>query len=528
MKKLFLILLFAITNPSIADNFDDSERLFNWAETELPQYFSPAGTKTRQIEQYLLRYYPHSDTYIGTDGEDVYIYGDIFGGLLKVGLISDFIETDGPAAELSRGWQWVRNNPMFISGLVTMDAPPADFVDIYFDDFNATAAHLWADGLPWQMDTWAAAENSQFRFVSWLDDDGTSLANGELIGGYLADSSARIGYQVGDEPGFGCPSLQCALDDIKAMQAGIDAVRSADPQALIYLNFEMKDYAEELITYYGQYMDGDIISYDNYSQDAEAYEALETFRAAGLKYNKPYWRYIKSFYFDDGSHSSLSESDLRWDAFSGLVYGYTGHSWFTYNTGEHPVVNPALFIREADFDAGTTELWYVAAQINKEMQNLGRSMTQLTSTDVRYIPKFKLLQPFKTTDWSYGAGGDSYIEDIKPKNNYALLDISVGFFADDSGEIYFMLQNVSHEHGYYEDIPLNKTGKEKIRVSFDFSTAPENISRSSLLSLNKLTGEVETLPMSSVDGNESYIDIKLEAGDPILLKYDTGAPFAMQ
>jgi len=294
---------------------------------------------------------------------------------------------------------------------------------------------------------------------------------------------------------------------------------------LIYLNFEMKDYAQELIAYYGKYIDGDIISYDNYSQGGEAYEALETFRDAGLKYNKPYWRYIKSFYFDDGSHSSLSESDLRWDAFSGLVYGYTGHTWFTYNTGVHPQINPALFTREEDYYAPTTELWPITAQINKEMQNLGQAITQLTSTDVRYMPKFKLLQPRKTTKWSYGAGDDPYIVDIEPENEYALLDISVGFFQDEHGELYFMLQNVSHEHG---DFPLNRGGEEEIRISFDFSAAPENISRSSLLSLNKLTGAVETLPMSSVDGNESYIDIELEAGDPILLKYNTGAPFAMQ
>lgn len=520
MKKILIILLFTLSNLSMADNFTDSEKLFDLAETALPDYFAPAGAKTIQMPDYLYRYYKDTNSYIGTLGEDVYVYGEVFDGLLYVGKISDFIKT-----ELSRGWQWVRNNPMFISGLVVMDEAAADFVDIYFDDFNATAAHLWADGLPWKMDSWAAAENNQFRFVSWLDDDGTSLSNGEIIGGYSANSEGRIGYQVGDEPGFACDSLQCAIDDIKAMEVGVNTVRAADPEALIYLNFDLQDYAEELITYYGENMDADIISYDKYSQDSDAYAALETFRNAGLKYDKPYWRYIKSFYFDDGSHSSLEESDLRWDAFSGLVYGYTGHTWFTYNTGYHHQIDPALFTSEEDFYAPTTELWSITAQINKEMQNLGRAITQLTSTDVRYIPKFKLLQPEKTSNWSYGAGGDTHIVDIKPENEYALLDISAGFFHDDAGEKYVMLQNVSHEHG---DFPLNKEGKETIRVSFDFSSAPENVSRASLLSLNKLTGTVETLPMNSVDGNESYIDIELEAGDPILLKYNNGFPFAMQ
>lgn len=38
-----------------------------------------------------------SDTYIGTKGEEVYLYANVFGGLLRAGVITDFIEleTDG-------------------------------------------------------------------------------------------------------------------------------------------------------------------------------------------------------------------------------------------------------------------------------------------------------------------------------------------------------------------------------------------------------------------------------------------------
>lgn len=38
---------------------------------------------------------------------------------------------------------------MFLSALtVRMGSPPQAFVYAYFDDFNATAVHLWEWGLP--------------------------------------------------------------------------------------------------------------------------------------------------------------------------------------------------------------------------------------------------------------------------------------------------------------------------------------------------------------------------------------------
>lgn len=95
MKKILLALFFTVNSIQVlADNLSDSNQLFEWAEKNYPQYFSPAGQETFQIENYLARYYKKTDIYLGTSGEDVYVYGDDFGGLLKVGKISDFIQTD--------------------------------------------------------------------------------------------------------------------------------------------------------------------------------------------------------------------------------------------------------------------------------------------------------------------------------------------------------------------------------------------------------------------------------------------------
>ena len=80
---------------SFADNLSDSNRLFDFAEKSFAYCFSPANAETFQWNEYLVRYYPETDTYIGTKGEEIYIYGELFGsGLIKMGEITDFIDPE--------------------------------------------------------------------------------------------------------------------------------------------------------------------------------------------------------------------------------------------------------------------------------------------------------------------------------------------------------------------------------------------------------------------------------------------------
>ena len=420
--------------------------------------------------------------------------------------------------------QWVRDNPMFVSALtVSMGAPPAAFVNAYYDDFHANATHLWADGLMDEVNGWAAPGRGDFRFVSWTMADGRSAGNLQIAGGYNGTPAGRIGYQIGDEPGLGCDDAQCALDDLYEMEAGLNAVRAVDPDALIFVNFYMSDYLDDLLAYHLQNIDFDLIQYDRYSLDKGAYEALEVFRDAGLASERPYWRYLRAFVYDGGSEAS-TPIDMRWDAMAGLVYGYTGHTWFIYMIDNNPDISTVLFDAENDFNANPTELWHAAAQLNVEMRHLGRAITQLTSTDVRYIPYNTWLQPQETEDWTAGAGDDPYLTAVECTTSQ-WMEILIGFFKDDAGQIYFMLQNVSHDSGSW---PNNIVGTETFRLTFDFTSAPQSTNRTALQTLNKLTGQVESLPLTSSTGDTGDIDIVLDPGDAILLKYDTGTPFALQ
>ncbi|MBY0474520.1 MAG: DUF3465 domain-containing protein [Nitrosomonas sp.] len=93
--KFTLLFLLLISTASFAENFlTNSNKLFNFAEQSFPEFFSPTGVATSHLDNYLVRYYPETNNYIGTKGEDVYVYGDVFNGLLRVGVLTDYIELE--------------------------------------------------------------------------------------------------------------------------------------------------------------------------------------------------------------------------------------------------------------------------------------------------------------------------------------------------------------------------------------------------------------------------------------------------
>lgn len=101
MKFTTLLLLALIPVISFAENLlVNSNKLFDFAEESYPQFFNPAGIKTAGRDNYLVRFYPDTGNYIGTKGEEVYVYGDFFNGLLRAGVISDFVALEPDNDEL--------------------------------------------------------------------------------------------------------------------------------------------------------------------------------------------------------------------------------------------------------------------------------------------------------------------------------------------------------------------------------------------------------------------------------------------
>ncbi len=100
---IFCLLLFYLS-VGLADTVSDSNRLFNWAETKYPQLFSPGGAESFELLGYWVRYYPQTDTYVGTQNNSVYVYGDVFGGLLYINeldVLMQDVERAGSTVNLS-------------------------------------------------------------------------------------------------------------------------------------------------------------------------------------------------------------------------------------------------------------------------------------------------------------------------------------------------------------------------------------------------------------------------------------------
>jgi hypothetical protein len=426
------------------------------------------------------------------------------------------IKPDATTKPLPRGLKWVRNNPMFVSGLVTsMKAPSASAVTDYFSGFKANALHLWETGLPTELDGWRKHAGASMRFVSWVHKDGTSHTNKKLIGGLPANSPGRIGFQISDEPND--------MTHFNAMVTAATAVRKADPDALLIFNFTYNlPQLDQALAQSGSSTEMDVYSYDVYTRSNGAYEHLARYRTVGLKYNRPYWRYIRGYLPSFDKDDALTESDARWDAFSGLVYGYTGHTWFLYQIATGHNLQPAFFAAPGSYAAKKTAAFSFVATINTELKQLGRAITQLTSTDVRYTPSIGLLQPKKTQPFAPGAGGDPYITKIAGKGG-AAADYLVGFFTDAAGERYVMLQNVKHVNGTFPVDLL--VGPVTFEVDLDFKSAA--VDKTKLLSLDKSTGKLTALPLTGLGGSKARLSVTLAAGDPVLFKYATGAPFAL-
>ena len=424
--------------------------------------------------------------------------------------------TPADSSGYGRGLAWVRTHPMMVSGLVTMMGPPsAADVDRYYGDFGANTLHLWSSGLAEELDGWLQLRPDQ-PWISWVLDDGSGW-NGQLIGG-ITPSSGRIGYQVGDEPADMAAML--------ALQPGLDAVRAADPDALVFLNQgpALEEDAEEMLEVSLTTMGVDIASHDIYTMNYGQYDRLEINRRVALANGVPYWRYLSS-YRGLGDDEVLTETDMRWNTMVGLVYGYTGHSWFLYQIAPGHDVVSTLF-EETGSWTGITPHFQIASELNRELHNLGRAIPLLTSTDVRFIPSVNWNTPDQTTDWSPGAGGDAWITSIEAVNTEPLefTDIVVGFFDDDYGEGYVMVQNANHESASW---PLYLGQDVDFQVVFDFAGAPSNLDRRIVWSLDPQSGDLVALPLHPLEADRYTLDVTLAGGGVVLFKYATGAPFAL-
>ncbi len=416
----------------------------------------------------------------------------------------------------SRGWEWVREEEPFVSALsVRMGAAPVPQVSEYFDDFHANAIHLWEWGLPDAITSWKAARPGA-RWLTWVDRDGKSGVNGQVLGG-APRPSGLIGYQVGDEP-----RDRAHFNDV---MAGFAVVKAEDPAPLRVLNFTFQ--ADEIDAFLVEACasgDVDIFSYDRYSFGNKQFETMMKFRNAAIACGIPYWRYVKGYINDRDREKNevQSESDMRWDAFSGLLAGFTGHTWFLYNVlyGTQEGIPTTFFTDSEVWGAPRTPRFAHAATINEELIVYGRAQTKLRSTAVSWVPglAFPGQNPPKgISTWQPGTGGDLYLQAIETSQGAPIQDVMVGVFEDRFRDRYIMMLNPNHTHGSF---PNEGDQAVTVTVTMDFSQAPAHVDPTRLRVLGP-DGMVVDVPVSST-GQASW---SIAPGDVVFYKYATGNGF---
>jgi hypothetical protein len=453
---------------------------------------------------------------------------------LQVQAVEPLAEFTPAAVGSTRARDWLRKHPMPITSLVpSLPDPPASVVDRYMEPFGANVVHVWEDGPP-QVEGWL-----QYRrgagFISWLHRNGNSkvwngsefVDSGQLLGGLAANTPGRIGFQVGDEP-----------DSVEALQeiaTGINRARSADPDALLFTNLSYwAPNATQVAQQYVSSVDADVVVTADYNFDIAHYTVLQNFRNAGLAKGVPYWNYLNAYVGSEtGCQVTHTQSDLLWQAMAGLTFGYTGHFWFIYQAAAqgHPSATNwgGSIINQPTGTWASSPTWYhgTIGEVNRRLANLGKAITRLTSTDVRFLKGGHPLQPVDVQTYTQGAGGFPYLYEVGPAPGQPPLEILLGFFIDERGERYVMVQNARHTNSQRLGEPAIPGSSDigVIHLNFDFSNDPFGVARDHLRVLRSSDGVRGDLPLQDLGGNLRRANIILEAGDAVLLKFDTGRDF---
>ena len=153
-----------------------------------------------------------------------------------------------------------------------------------------------------------------------------------------------------------------------------------------------EDYADKFVKEVGLPQ----ISYDFYPviEDVKEnyvrpyfYENLEVIRRVARRHGMPFWAFVMST--EHGPYPLPSGAHLRYEAFSALAYGAQCIQYFTYWTP----IDQHFNYRNAPIskDGRRTHVYYLAKELNREIQNLAFVFLGAEAVDVwhtgSYIPK---------------------------------------------------------------------------------------------------------------------------------------------
>jgi len=233
------------TSTITDDNLNKSNTLFDFAEKNYPQFFSPSGVDTFKTQGYWARYYTNTNTYIGTLGKDVYVYGDVFNGLLYVGKIGDFIQDSN-----------VSDNTLIINVDGVEDVNPYTIitdsgsihVPYIVRESNGSpsrgygVSYISSDGNRWE--SFFSALTGQLQSVKFTDEQGTVNIKFENYNENLKQVDIIIEYENGETESVRGVGLDLFLDSMTSYRKQTRSIEEIE-QELDDFRYWIKEYARE-------------------------------------------------------------------------------------------------------------------------------------------------------------------------------------------------------------------------------------------------------------------------------------------
>ena len=448
-----------------------------------------------------------------------------------------------------RGHQWVRSHPFQIMGLVRMHPQPFDIKQYRDAGFSSLLA--WepgtfdeilpiasADGMPYHahIEHWGEKETNKRNCDEQTLREALSKVDTEKKRAYIRNlikNPGCIGFIANDEA--------VNVSYLRYTGQLLKWLRKQHPGALAYGNLHPEDTDFLAGPVFEQYVDefaaivnpdvlmidlyplGDLETVDGWIHSDGYFYQMAVVRRTALEQGMPYWMFIQSFECHNGWHRRLpSESDLRFQMFAPLTYGYTGIAYFTYDIA---------FERGLIEETGEpNRLYHAAAKANAEVANVGAALRFLTSTDVRFVPGRHEKRratvansvPRGMTAWSRGIGKvfrHKRIAHVEVDSSGKWKDGLLGSFRDDQGEEYFMLTNLWHG---------KDSSASDCTLDFTIRFQPE-VKR--VYRLDRITGKTEPVELESgtFRTNDDPFDVSvlrvsLPGGTGDLFKYTAG-PF---
>jgi hypothetical protein len=390
----------------------------------------------------------------------------------------------GKTGEMNRGRKWVRSHPFQICAIAEGPVDIQQYKAFKFSSYMAT--NLANAEYPEKMFGAAAKAGLGWHwFYRWNSE----LPEKEFIPKlkeFVTKYPGILGVNVGDETN---------PKEYPAIAKRIGQVKELVPDAIVYhasLGLALKAYHDDH-QLYRDYLDQaieilkiDVLMYNLYpfnhnSTDEDFYINAAIVREKALSAGIPYWTWLQGFgWLNKGSLAQEpSESELRFQAFVSLAYGYSGMAYWTYAGTYEPYTNAILNAHGKPSPIG------VALQgAIEEIKNVGQVTKNLTSTGIFFCPsknyqegKWVSPLPNGTRPW-------------KPQTGYPMDTINVtdgqkgfvvGLFSDDEGRKYFMVVNGNHGAG---KTSVQTAGAVTIR----FSDSISKIER-----LNRYTGKFEMM-----------------------------------